>query len=294
MNATTFVASGYKAAFSRHEDWDGLIIVCHGDDQCPFIFDGDPVPGLLPTDRWADCQFCVGGNRYSAPCREVLTDHTARIPDPPRHGVPQVCKNRIEGITLTDEDVAAWLLGLGRKVEPEEVTGAHVLAAERWLAAYTGDFAFLLDVRAKARRGLSNGQAKGVLNCWRAELNRNAAKAAPVAAPAPPTGPAEVVPAGHYAVQSRTGNNDLDFYRVDHGKGQWAGRVFVKRIIGGTPDQNVRGAETKLALEAIAKAGPEAAATLYGQELGQCSRCNRHLTDETSRALGIGPECRKM
>ncbi len=101
------------------------------------------------------------------------------------------------------------------------------------------------------------------------------------------------VPAGHYAVKSLTGTNDLDFFRVDRPtEGRWAGRTFVKRIIGGKPDAPVRGVTAKLALEAIAEMGPESAAHLYGQELGRCSRCNRHLTDDISRALSMGPECR--
>lgn len=102
-----------------------------------------------------------------------------------------------------------------------------------------------------------------------------------------------VIPEGHYAVPSRTGSNDLDFFRVDRPTdGRWAGRTFVKRVIGGKPDQAVRGGETRLALEAIAAAGVQESAVLYGREIGRCYRCNRALTDETSRALGIGPDCR--
>lgn len=101
------------------------------------------------------------------------------------------------------------------------------------------------------------------------------------------------VPAGHYAVVSATGNNDLDFYRVDRPtEGRWAGYVFVKRVIGGHPDQPVCGSERVNALVRIEQAGVHDAAHRYGQELGRCYRCNRHLTDETSRELSIGPECR--
>lgn len=101
------------------------------------------------------------------------------------------------------------------------------------------------------------------------------------------------VPAGHYAVESATGSNDLDFYRVDRpGSGQWAGRTFIKRVIGGRPSVRVTGLQARRALEAIEAASPAAAGQLYGQELGRCCRCNRHLTDQLSRELGIGPECR--
>lgn len=103
------------------------------------------------------------------------------------------------------------------------------------------------------------------------------------------------VPAGHYAVVSATGNNDLDFFRVDKPTdGEWAGCMFVKRVIGGHPDQPVSKNQWRKVLQRIVDADIEASRTLYGTTIGQCWRCNRHLTDETSRALGIGPECRKL
>lgn len=102
------------------------------------------------------------------------------------------------------------------------------------------------------------------------------------------------VPAGHYAVISRTGNNDLDFFRVDRPiEGRWAGRTFVKRIIGGRPDQAIRNAEQRQALERIANDIP-GAAQIYGQQVGRCCICNRTLTDEVSRAAGIGPDCSQI
>lgn len=101
------------------------------------------------------------------------------------------------------------------------------------------------------------------------------------------------VPAGHYAITSLTGNNDLDFFRVDRPKdGRYGGRTFVKRVIGGHPDVPVRGMDARRALQAILREGVEQAAQRYGREVGRCFRCNRHLTDETSRQLGIGPDCR--
>jgi len=104
------------------------------------------------------------------------------------------------------------------------------------------------------------------------------------------------IPAGHYATASPTGHNDLDFWRVDRPtEGQWAGYTFIKRVIGGRPDVPVKVVSAKkAALDAIRAAGPASASQLYGQQLGRCYRCNRHLTDETSRALGIGPDCRSQ
>lgn len=101
------------------------------------------------------------------------------------------------------------------------------------------------------------------------------------------------VPAGHYATISATGNNDYDFWRVDRpDEGPWKGRTFVKRVIGGKPNKNVYRQTALDALKAILDEGIEVTRTRYGTEIGQCWKCNRHLTDETSRALGIGPDCR--
>lgn len=111
----------------------------------------------------------------------------------------------------------------------------------------------------------------------------------------PEGGPAPValpdVPAGHYAVPTADGG-PLAFYRVDRpASGAYAGRTYVKRVVGGRPDARVPYAQVPAILVAIAAdadAGPR-----YGREIGRCCRCNRHLTDEVSRAAGMGPECRK-
>jgi hypothetical protein len=101
------------------------------------------------------------------------------------------------------------------------------------------------------------------------------------------------IPRGHYATKSLTGNNDYDFWRVDRPEqGNYAGRTFVKRIVGGKPDFNVSRAVRIAALEAILAEGIDATGFRYGQELGACRYCNRHLTDELSRSLSAGPECR--
>lgn len=188
--------------------------------------------------------------------------------------------------TLAPLAPADWLAGLGRKVEVDDMTADLLAAAEAYLAGYTGDFAFLTDLKRRGR-ALSPAQGKGVLNCWRAEVLRAARRAAERAVDADP---APEVAAGHYAVASATGNNDLDFFRVDRPtEGRWAGRTFVKRVIGGHPEYAVRGEAAREALARIA-ADPDAGPR-YGREIGRCCRCNRRLTDEVSRAAGIGPDC---
>lgn len=113
--------------------------------------------------------------------------------------------------------------------------------------------------------------------------------------PAPITprrSPASSVPEGHYAVAGN-GRQSIEFYRVDRPtEGRWAGRTFVKVIIGGHPDAPVRGREARDVLARIAAAGITRSAQLYGQEIGRCAVCNRHLTDDESRDAGMGPDCR--
>jgi hypothetical protein len=100
------------------------------------------------------------------------------------------------------------------------------------------------------------------------------------------------IPAGYYATDSLTGAQDTDFWFVQDGKGKWAGRTFVSRVIGGRSPQRIAYRTQSLAMQAIHDAGVQHSAFRFGQELGRCYRCGRHLTDETSRALSIGPDCR--
>ena len=101
------------------------------------------------------------------------------------------------------------------------------------------------------------------------------------------------VPAGHYAIASK-GDNDLMFVRIDRPtEGRFAGRTYGKLIIGGQPESPLPFPQLKDVLARIVAAGIDASATLYGQEIGRCWRCNRTLTDESSRRAGIGPECAK-
>lgn len=115
----------------------------------------------------------------------------------------------------------------------------------------------------------------------------------PQARPERPARPAlPDVPAGYYALPDPTGRNDLRFYRVDRPtEGRWAGYTFLKVVIGGQPDRRVPREDVPGILAEIA-ADPDAGFR-YGREIGRCCACNRQLTDEESRRLGIGPDCRK-
>lgn len=103
---------------------------------------------------------------------------------------------------------------------------------------------------------------------------------------------------GRYAVASLTGNNDLDFFKVDvPDKGNWAGYLFVKRILGGGANGESRTERVSkaTALGWLAKLDCDATVqqsmAIYGQAIGVCGKCGRELSDEMSRARGIGPDC---
>lgn len=100
------------------------------------------------------------------------------------------------------------------------------------------------------------------------------------------------VPAGYYAIDGNKGE-ETKFYRVDRpNEGRWAGRTFVKVQASGDfyPIKN----ETEIMRILLEIAvDSEASTRRYGREIGRCGRCNRILTDDTSRAEGIGPVCRE-
>lgn len=199
-----------------------------------------------------------------------------------------------KGNKPTIHEVAELIEKLDRKFEVEDMTTGLIEFADEWLTAYQGDFEFLIDVRSKRDEGrgkLTAGQAKGVLNCCRAEFYRRKKAKEQAAAPAPES---VDVPAGHYAIDTTAGaSNSVAFYRVDRPEtGQWAGRTFVKRMVGGKPDERVPYAQAAGILQRIKDAGIEEAGLRYGREIGRCCACNRVLTNDESRALGIGPECR--
>lgn len=90
-------------------------------------------------------------------------------------------------------------------------------------------------------------------------------------------------------------DQEAKFYRV---KEVPNGRVYVDAVAGGSAHGHdgvtypVKNPTTLVQVLTEILANPDEAAKRYGQLLTRCSDCNRTLTDATSRALGIGPECR--
>lgn len=102
---------------------------------------------------------------------------------------------------------------------------------------------------------------------------------------------------GYYAAKLfDEGKNSVvvKFYRVKRilpGHSKYAGRVFVDAQASGDYWPVRSPSALKLVLGAIVE-DLDKAAKLYADELGRCNRCGRLLTDETSRQVGMGPECR--
>lgn len=89
------------------------------------------------------------------------------------------------------------------------------------------------------------------------------------------------IPVGRYAVENAEG--DLRFYRV-----RKDGSLVV---LASDTEHRVYGTAAAAVLDKIAEAGIDAAGRRFGREIGSCYRCGRTLTDEASRAAGIGPVC---
>lgn len=101
--------------------------------------------------------------------------------------------------------------------------------------------------------------------------------------------PTPSVPDGRYALRNAEGI--VKFYKVNSpAEGRWAGRTFVDAMAS---DERwpIRNPGERARILAEIAADVQGALQLYGQEIGSCGHCGRTLTDETSRARGIGPVC---
>lgn len=152
---------------------------------------------------------------------------------------------------------------------PAQVKFATSLAAERGVPADT--FATLTRKEISKTIDMLKGMPK-------------------VAAPTAPTAPAEApeVPEGRYAIEV---DGVVKFYKVDRPtEGKWAGYVFVK-VQASDDTFPIRNREAKAQILATIAQDPKEAMLRYGREIGACGHCGRTLTDEASRARGIGPVC---
>lgn len=99
-----------------------------------------------------------------------------------------------------------------------------------------------------------------------------------------PAAPRPQVIEGYYAVNADAGH--LAFYRIEvSDKGFYTVYLQTSDELIRLPWPTAKGVLTKIEQD------PKAAAIRYGKELGICGVCHRTLTNEESRARGIGPVC---
>jgi hypothetical protein len=180
----------------------------------------------------------------------------------------------------------------------------EIREAFEYLRAYTGTFEFLLDIKKRIDDDpwyeLSEKQISAILRCKANEQR-------PKSIPAKTDGPnlSTLRPGtGYYAVTNEGGT--LSFFRVDNiveEGNRWDGWAFVQHIVGGTDDLygekigRQRPGETYSGLfpHLLQKVvdDPKGSQETFGRSIGRCGVCGKVLTDETSRAFGIGPICRE-
>jgi len=99
-----------------------------------------------------------------------------------------------------------------------------------------------------------------------------------------PVEPFEDIPDGYYALRDPDGH--VRFFRVSTYRGK---RKVQSQASDTLFPINFTSGHT--ILRQIRETGMRDSAFLYGREIGRCCRCGHTLTDEDSRAAGIGPYC---
>lgn len=96
------------------------------------------------------------------------------------------------------------------------------------------------------------------------------------------------IPAARYALRRRDGG--IDFFEV---RRIGAGRTMLLRLHGAPGSFRAQAMSVRLqgfaALHILES--PKEAARLFAAMVGECARCGSPLTQEDSRARGLGPRC---
>lgn len=232
------------------------------------------VPASSPMAREAQCLECgrthVGG-ASCAPAEKALPSGCELVKVGPQQWTVLV------GPGYATEKQAKWMMDIAHR------------------PSITDEMRFSL--RMRLQQGFARSSASTFITKYK-DIPTEAATTETVEAVAPGASTEEYVaatskeeaPAGRYALRGEDGV--VKFYRIDKPtKGKWAGWTFLK-VQASDDLYPVRNKAEKARIIAAIEADVEGAERLYGQELGKCARCGRTLTDETSRAYGIGPDCR--
>lgn len=175
--------------------------------------------------------------------------------------------------TPRDKDHASLIITGAKKALEKARRDGTAVQQER--KATPGQVSYLTDLLATRVHTLDLGTVEE-LSFTEASQAINALSRAPRATAATS---AHGIREGRYAYQPD--GTQAMFLRVSR-----TGRVYTQ---AGPSEHPYRGTDTD-ALRWIA-ANQKDAAALYGQILGVCGRCSRELTDEDSRARGLGPVC---
>jgi len=156
---------------------------------------------------------------------------------------------------------------------------AQITELDAELGARTGEWT----AKATAAGYWTPGR-EGTASAWITKMI-DKVKELKAAAKATPSTPAAEVADGRYAVEE---DGVLKFFKVTNGKRP--GFVFLD-VQASDEWHSIRNLARIRKVLAIIAQDAKAAMIRYGHELGQCGRCGRTLTDEASRAAGIGPIC---
>jgi len=126
---------------------------------------------------------------------------------------------------------------------------------------------------------------EGTASAWISRMIAKVSELKAAAKAAPTTEPVAQVEDGRYAVEE---DGVLRFFKVKNGRRP--GFVFLDIQASDEWHKISNVARIRKVVALIAQ-DPKAAMIRYGHELGECGRCGRTLTDEASRAAGIGPVC---
>ena len=136
----------------------------------------------------------------------------------------------------------------------------------------------------------NGASARGKFNGWRVQyIEEQEQGQEPKRIPYLTTGtnPTVKIPRGSYAIDTTTEPsriNDLTFFKLWIGdRGGW--KLYVM-----ASDSEYPAANPQTALDQIAQ-DPATAAKNFGLHIGKCGICGRTLTNDESRARGIGPIC---
>lgn len=102
------------------------------------------------------------------------------------------------------------------------------------------------------------------------------------------------LPDGRYGIKDVPGHkNKVSFFQLRTPKqGDWVGYQFTDQIVGHGKRFAVKETATRTKIhELIKEQGVTECLQRFGIEFKHCGRCGRELTDDTSRARGIGPDC---